>query len=192
MRIAVYMRCSTDEQTLDSQKVEIERYLTSRQPSKVTWYKDQGYGGGKTDRPAFQRMLEDIRRRRFDLLVCFKLDRLSRSLVDAVQLLDVLRCHDVKLVSLKDGISFEGVWANLLYALVTGLAEIEAEGIRARVRAGLANARRNGVVLGRPSTTIDLHQVRLMLKKGMPMATIAQHFDVCLRTLQRRLNGKDQ
>ncbi|MCG3139115.1 MAG: DNA-invertase hin [Phycisphaerae bacterium] len=190
MRIAVYMRCSTGEQTLDSQKVEIERYLQSRQPCKVTWYADQGYGGGKTDRPAFQRMLGDIRRRRFDLLVCFKLDRLSRSLLDAVQLLDVLRCHDVKLVSLRDGISFEGVWANLLYALVSGLAEIEAEGIRARVRAGLANARKNGVVLGRPATTIDLNQVRQLLKKGQTMAAVADQFSVCLRTLQRRLNGK--
>lgn len=121
MRIASYMRCSTDDkQTVASQRAEIEAYLERRSPTRVRWFEDLGHSGGKLDRPAFQRMMADIRRRRFDILVCYRLDRISRSLFDAVAVLDELRRHDVSLVTLADGISFDGPYGSLMYALVAG------------------------------------------------------------------------
>jgi len=146
MRIASYMRCSTDDkQTVASQRAEIEAYLERRSPTRVRWFEDLGHSGGKLDRPAFQRMMADIRRRRFDILVCYRLDRISRSLFDAVAVLDELRRHDVRLVTLADGISFDGPYGSLMYALVAGLAELEREAIRERVRAGLRAAKARGV-----------------------------------------------
>ncbi len=137
MRIACYMRCSTDEkQTVASQRTEIEAYLTTRSPRRVRWFEDVGHSGGRIDRPAFQKLMGDIRRRRFDILVCYRLDRISRSLFDAVHVLDELRRNDVRLVTLADGISFDGPYGQLMYALVAGLAELEREAIRERVRAG--------------------------------------------------------
>lgn len=191
MKVCVYQRCSTDEQSVDSQRTEIEAYLATRKPTRVRWYEDIGYSGARAERPAFQRMLADIRRNRYTHLVCFKLDRLSRSLVHAVQVLDELRRHGVTLISLRDGISFEGVYGQLMYALVAGLAEIEREGIRERVRAGLRAAKARGVKLGRSPAEIDLADARRRRKQGQTMNEIADRFGVSVRTLQRRLNGGD-
>ena len=99
--------------------------------------------------------MAEVRRRRFDVLVCYRLDRISRSLFDAVAVLDELRRHDVSLVTLADGISFDGPYGSLMYALVAGLAELEREAIRERVRAGLRAARARGVRLGRAPADID-------------------------------------
>lgn len=192
LRLAIYTRISTDEQSLASQRTEIEQYLASRKPTKVVWYEDEGYSGGKADRPAFTRMMADIRRRRFDVLVTFKLDRLSRSLLHAVQVLDELRRHDVRLVSLRDGISFDGPYGAILFALVAGLAELEREAIRERVKAGLRAARARGVRLGRSPAEINLEEARRRRSTGQTMAVVAAHFGVSIRTLRRHLNGRSK
>ena len=193
MRIACYCRCSTsDKQTVASQRIDIEAYLEKRSPKSVRWFEDTGYSGGRIDRPAFQRMMTDIRRRRFDVLVCYRLDRLSRSLFHAVHVLDELRCHDVRLVTLADGISFEGPYGALMFALVSGLAELEREAIRERVRAGLRAAKARGVRLGRKAADIDIEEARRRRAQGQTMRQVADHFNVTVRTLQRRLRDSDR
>ena len=190
MRIACYLRCSTsDKQTVASQRTEIEAYLSTRSPKRVRWFEDLGHSGGKLDRPAFKKLMADVRRRRFDVLVCYRLDRISRSLFDAVHVLDQLRRHDVRLVTLADGISFDGPYGGLMYALVAGLAELEREAIRERVKAGLRAAKARGVRLGRRAAAIDMEGARRRRAEGMAMRQIAEHFGISIRTLQRRLRG---
>ena len=190
MRIACYLRCSTsDKQTVASQRTEIETFLKTRSPKRVRWFEDLGHTGGKLDRPAFKKLMADVRRRRFDVLVCYRLDRISRSLFDAVHVLDQLRRHDVRLVTLADGISFDGPYGGLMYALVAGLAELEREAIRERVKAGLRAAKARGVRLGRRAAAIDMEGARRRRAEGMAMRQIAEHFGISIRTLQRRLRG---
>ncbi len=188
-RIAAYLRVSTgDKQTVDSQKAEIETYLARRQ-AKVSWYEDVGQTGAKLDRPAFKKLLSAVSRRRVDVLVCYRLDRISRSLIDAVHVLDVLRRGDCSLVTLADGISFDGPYGALMYALVAGLAELEREAIRERVRAGVRNAQANGIRLGRPPTGLDMLAVKRLRKAGKPLGEIAAELGVSARTIQRRQAG---
>ena len=193
MRLACYVRTSTDErQTVRSQKAEIEAYIERRSPTRVRWFEDAGHSGGRLDRPAFQQLMAEVRRRRFDVLVCYRLDRVSRSLFDAVAVLDELRRHDVRLVTLADGISFDGPYGSLMYALVAGLAELEREAIRERVRAGLRAARARGVRLGRAPADIDEGEARRRRVQGQTMKQVADHFGVNVRTLQRYLNRGDK
>ena len=193
MRLACYVRTSTDErQSVRSQKAEIEAYIERRSPTRVRWFEDAGHSGGRLDRPAFQQLMAEVRRRRFDVLVCYRLDRISRSLFDAVAVLDELRRHDVRLVTLADGISFDGPYGSLMYALVAGLAELEREAIRERVRAGLRAARARGVRLGRRAADIDEGEARRRRAGGMTMREIADHFNVSVRTIQRCLNRGDR
>ncbi len=193
MRIACYCRCSTfDKQTVSSQRTEIEAYLATRSPKRVRWFEDVGHSGGKLDRPAFRKLMDDIRRRRFDILVCYRLDRISRSLFDAVAVLDELRRHDVRLVTLADGISFDGPYGSLMYALVAGLAELEREAIRERVKAGLRAAKARGVRLGRKAADIDVEGARRRRAQGQTMKQVADHFNVSVRTVQRRLRHGDK
>ena len=99
------------------------------------------------------------------------------------------RRHDVRLVTLADGISFDGPYGGLMYALVAGLAELEREAIRERVKAGLRVAKARGVRLGRRAAAIDIEGARRRRAEGMTMRQIAEHFGISVRTLQRRLRG---
>ena len=158
----------------------------------VRRHESLGRAGDRIDRPAFQRMMADSRRRRFDVLVCYRLDRLSRSLFHAVHVLDELRCHNVRLVTLADGISFEGPYGALMFAVVGGLEELEREAIRERVKAGLRAAKARGVRLGRAPAAIDVREARRRRAKGETMRQVAAHFNVAVRTLQRYLNQGDK
>jgi len=190
MRVAAYLRVSTSEQqSVASQRADIETYLKTRSTTLVRWFEDVGVSGGRLDRPGFGKLMAEVRKRRFDLLVAYRLDRVSRSLIGAVHVLDELRRADVRLVTLADGISFEGPYGSLLFASVAGLAELEREAIRERVRAGLRNARAKGVRLGRAPEVVEVEAVRGMRASGATMKGIAAEMGVSVRTLQRRLRG---
>ena len=107
--------------------------------------------GSKKRRPALDRLLNDARRRRFDVLICWRLDRLGRNLRHLVTLLDELQALDVGFVSLDEGIDLSTPAGKLQLHILAALAEFERGRIQERVRAGLARARRNGKRLGRLS-----------------------------------------
>ena len=102
MRAALYARVSTSDQTTDNQLHELRRYADARGWT-VAEYTDT-ISGAKDRRPALDRLVRDARRRRIDALVCWRLDRLGRSLKHLVTLLDELSVLGVAFVSLQEGI----------------------------------------------------------------------------------------
>src|SRR5207248_1073094 len=103
MRAAIYARVSTSDQTVDNQLLELRRYIEARGWTAVE-YVDRGVSGAKDRRPALDELLKDARRRRFDVLVCWRLDRLGRNLRHLITLLDELQALGVAFVSLAEGI----------------------------------------------------------------------------------------
>ena len=103
MKAALYCRVSTFEQTTENQRLELNRYCEARGWT-ATEYLDEGVSGAKESRPALDRLLTDARRRRFDTLVVWKLDRLGRNLRHLILLLDELSALGVAFVSLNEGI----------------------------------------------------------------------------------------
>src|SRR5262245_61230827 len=104
MRAAVYARVSTIEQDCQNQLLELRRYCDARGWVISAEFVDPGVSGAKDRRPALDRFLESARLRRFDLLVCWRLDRLGRNLRHLILLLDELRELGVSFVSLSEGI----------------------------------------------------------------------------------------
>ena len=102
-RAAVYARVSTLDQEPKNKLAELRQYVTARGWSAVE-YVDQGVSGAKEHRSALDRLIRDALRRRFDVLVCWRLDRLGRSLKHLVMLLDELGALGVAFVSLGEGI----------------------------------------------------------------------------------------
>jgi DNA invertase Pin-like site-specific DNA recombinase len=149
LRPALYARVSTDQQTTDNQLLELRGYATAR-----GWvceeYIDRGVSGAKDSRPGLDRLVADARRRKFDLVVCWRLDRLGRNLCHLVVLLEELRVVGVAFVSLNEGIDATTPAGKLQLHVLAALAEFERERIRERVHAGLARARAQGTRLGRP------------------------------------------
>src|SRR5207244_3406504 len=107
--------------------------------------------GAKDRRPSLDQLLADAKRRRFDVLVCWRLDRLGRSLKHLITLLDELQSLGVAFVSLAEGIDATTPAGKLQMHILGAIAEFERERIRERVMAGLQRARTQGHRLGRPS-----------------------------------------
>ena len=161
MKAALYARVSTFDQEPENQLAELRRYVHARSWPAAAEYVDQGVSGSKDRRPALDRLVRDATRCRFDVLVCWRLDRLGRNLRHLVTLLDELHAVGVSFVSLGEGIDCTTPAGRLQLHVLAALAEFERARIAERVRAGLAQARKRGTRLGRPARRIsgtDLHR----------------------------------
>src|SRR5688500_13660895 len=151
MKAAIYARVSTLDQEPENQLAELRRYIEARGWTAVE-YVDHGVSGTKERRPALDRLLSDAKRRRFDVLVCWRLDRLGRNLKHLVTLIEELQSLGIAFVSLGEGIDCTTPAGKLQLHILAALAEFERERIRERVLAGLQRARNQGKRLGRPKT----------------------------------------
>jgi DNA invertase Pin-like site-specific DNA recombinase len=152
MRAAIYARVSTFEQEPENQLAELRRYSAARAWT-ATEYVDRGISGAKDKRPALDALLRDARRRRFDVLVVWRLDRLGRNLRHLIVLLEELQALGIAFVSLGEGIDATTPAGKLQMHILGAIAEFERARIAERVRAGLVRARAQGKRLGRPRRT---------------------------------------
>lgn len=148
-RAAIYARVSTVDQEPENQLQELRRDLAARGWTAVE-YVDRGVSGAKDRRPALEELVRDARRRRFDVVICWRLDRLGRNLKHLIALLDDLQALGVAFVSLAEGIDATTPAGKLQMHILGAIAEFERARIVERVRAGLQRARAQGVRLGRP------------------------------------------
>ena len=150
MRAGIYARVSTTDQHSENQLVELRRYCEARGWTIAKEYVDQGVSGAKERRPALDDLVRDAKRRRFDVLVVWRLDRLGRNLRHLILLLDELQATGVAFVSLSEGIDATTPAGRLQLHVLGAIAEFERERIRERVIAGLRRAKAQGKPLGRP------------------------------------------
>lgn len=148
-RIASYMRVSTKLQTVDSQRTAIERYLAARD-QHVDLEFAETISTRKNDRPEYQRMMAAARRREFNLLVVFRFDRLARSVVELVTLVDDLRKLGIEFVSLNEAVDTSTSAGRAIFSIFAALAEMERDAVSERVKAGLRHRQSKGEPIGRP------------------------------------------
>lgn len=148
LRVGIYVRVSTQDQSCELQKNELTRYVESRGWETHKIYEDHGHTGTNGNRPMLKALLKDARERNFDVLICWKLDRLFRSLKDLIGTLHELTELKVDFISLKDNIDLTTSSGRLMMHLLGAFAEFEASLIRERVRAGINNARAKGIKFG--------------------------------------------
>jgi DNA invertase Pin-like site-specific DNA recombinase len=154
MRAAIYARVSTFDQEPENQLAELRRYAEAR-GWMATEYVDRGVSGAKDRRPSLDQLVADAKRRRFDVLVCWRLDRLGRNLRHLVVLLEELQALGIAFVSLGEGIDATTPAGKLQMHILGAIAEFERARIAERVRAGLQRARGQGKRLGRPAHRIS-------------------------------------
>ena len=188
-RAAIYARVSTLDQQPENQLQELRRYVTARGWTAVE-YVDRGVSGAKDRRPALDQLLTDARRRRFDVLICWRLDRLGRNLKHLITLLDELQALGVAFVSLAEGIDATTPAGKLQMHILGAIAEFERERIRERVLAGLQRARTQGTRLGRPRACLPVE--RLQRVDGLSLDAGAAQLGVSRSTLKRwRRRGQE-
>ena len=186
-RAAIYARVSTLDQTTENQLRELRHFIKARD-WRVREYVDEGVSGSMDKRPALDKLLRDAKRRRFDVLVCWRLDRLGRNLRHLILFLEELNALGVAFVSLAEGIDATTPAGRLQMHILGAIAEFERARIAERVRLGLARVQANGQKLGRP--TLELTEDQLATVKGLSVRQAAQKLGVSASTLYRRLSRK--
>jgi DNA invertase Pin-like site-specific DNA recombinase len=192
VRVALYARCSTADQSVDLQLDGLREYSAARDFTIVEEYVDEALSGAKVNRPALDRLLEDAHRRCFDVVLVWKLDRLGRSLSHLIRVVEQnLGSLGVDLVSLRDsGLDTTGPSGRLVFHVIGAVAEFERDLIRERTRAGVAAARRRGKRLGRPRVYVPTLQAQTLLAQGKSLSEVARSLGVARSTLQRALPKK--
>ena len=180
MRAAIYARVSTLDQHVENQLTELRQYAERRNWTFVE-YVDRGVSGAKDRRLALDEMLKAARRRRFDVLVCWRLDRLGRNLRHLILLLDELQALGIAFVTLGEGIDTSTAAGRLQLHVLSAIAEFERSRIQERVKAGLERARTQGKRLGRPR----VH--RLGTRPTLTVRDAAKLWGVSKSTAARRL-----
>ncbi len=188
-RIAIYARVSTDRQSTESQLNALREYAGKRAWAISKEYIDEGYTGSNTKRPAFNAMMADARKRKFDVLLVYKLDRLSRSLKDLITTLDDLKSMGIDFISYDNGLDTTTPTGRLIFNVVGAVAEFEKDIIRERVRAGLENAKRKGKRLGRPPVSSRLvDEAKKLRSEGMSFRQIGKQLGIPESTIRANVN----
>ena len=158
VRCAIYTRVSTDQgleqdfNSLDAQYDASQAYIRSQ--AHAGWsllrakYDDGGFSGGNTDRPALQRLLEDVREGRVDVIVVYKVDRLTRSLADFAKLVELFDRHHVSFVSVTQQFNTTTSMGRLTLNVLLSFAQFEREVTSERIRDKIAASKRKGLWVG--------------------------------------------
>ncbi len=189
-RVAIYARVSTSiGQSVEMQLRDLREFVKHRSFELVGEYCDEGVSGSRESRPALDDLLRNARRRKFDAVLVWKLDRLGRSLVHLVRLLEELRALGVELISFSEGLDFTTTTGKLLYQVISAFAEFERDCIRERVMAGMRNARARGKRIGRPRKVVDAFRINELRAQGASWREIAEKLKVGATTVRRAVVG---
>ncbi len=193
MRIALYARISTNNgrQYAENQLAELRDWAKRLGGDITAEYVDEA-SGSRSDRKRLNRMLADAHRRRFDTVLVWALDRLSREgIVRLTGYLERLKQSGVRLMSHQEPwLDTAGPISDLLIAIFGWVAQQERTRISERVKAGLRTARAKGKRLGRPVSRIDLHKAQMLRSEGYSLRQVAQILQVPRSTLSRALSQK--
>ena len=187
-RAAIYVRVSTDKQTVENQLRGLYQIAKRRGWTVVEVYQDAGISGakGRKDRPGLDSMLEDAQRRRFDVVMAWAIDRLGRSLIDLLGTIQTLEACSVDLYLDQQSIDTTTPAGRLMFQVTGAFAEFERSMIRQRVNAGLKRAVAAGKQLGRPRIDPALEKrIQSQLRGGKGTLKVAAECGVGSGTVQR-------
>lgn len=187
-RVALYLRVSTSDQTVENQRRELKAAAARHGWTVVAEFADKGISGknGREQRPGFDRLLKGIARREFDRVSAWSVDRLSRSLQDLVGFLGELHAKRIDLYLHQQNLDTATPSGKAMFQMIGVFAEFERAMVVERVKAGLARARSQGKRLGRPSLAPDKERaVRRLLSKGTGIVKTARAIGVGVSAVQR-------
>jgi len=189
-RAGLYARVSTnDQQTIPLQIRSLREYAVRR--GWIVTMQVQEVGSGASQRQRREKLLEAARRREIDVVLVWRLDRWGRSVTDLLATLQELEHLGVGFVSLTEALDLTTPAGRAMAGLLAVFAEFEREILRERVRAGLADARRNGKRLGRPPTAaLHADEVRKLDRAGVSKSEIARRLQIGRTSVRRILSAK--
>lgn len=186
---AVYCRVSWFDQTEASQRYEIERWLQGH-GDEAEWFIDRAKTGDHLERPELAKLQAAVFAGEVDTIIVYKLDRLSRSVRDGINILTDWLNAGVRVVSVTQQLDFSGATGQLVAAVLFAVAQMEQETRRERQAAGIAAAKAQGKYLGRRAGTTKANPKRAieLRARGLKDDEIASSLGLSRRTVQRYLS----
>jgi DNA invertase Pin-like site-specific DNA recombinase len=187
-RAAIYLRVSRDDQTTENQRLVLAKVAGHRGWEIVQAYEDAGISGakGRDQRPAFDAMLKDAVRRRYDILLVWSIDRLGRSVLHVANALAELDAAGIRLYCDQQGIDSSTPMGRAMIQMASIFGEQERAILRDRVMAGLERVRQAGTRLGRPKVPPKVEDaIRQHLSAGNGILKVARIVGCGSGTVQR-------
>ncbi len=190
-RCVTYTRVSTDSQTTDNQINELNRVAELKGYKIVHTFKDEGISGakGRDERKGFDELIKGAVKKDFDMILCWSVDRLGRSLQDLVSFLNEIHSVNCDLYIHQSGIDTSTPSGKMMFQMCGVFAEFERGMIRERVISGQNRAKEQGKHIGRPTNLNDglVSSIKFMREKGMGIGRIAKDLKVGVGTIYRVL-----
>jgi DNA invertase Pin-like site-specific DNA recombinase len=187
MRIGIYARVSTKEQSCELQVRDLRGYCAARGFDLVREYVDVAQSGAKDSRPELNKLMDDARKWQFDSIVVWRFDRFARSTKHLLLALDEFRSLGDQFISYQENIDTSSALGQAMFTIVSAVAQLERDIIRERVNAGICNARANGKRLGRPTVTVNREQILELKALGHSLRHISATLGVGYGTVRSRL-----
>jgi DNA invertase Pin-like site-specific DNA recombinase len=187
--VAIYVRVSTKDQSVDMQLNDLERYSKERGLSVFKVYKDNGVSGTKDKRLGLNQLMDDAKKRKFDIVLVWRFDRFARSTKHLVNALYEFRNLGIDFISYQENIDTSSPLGEAIFTIISAMSKLERDIIAERVKGGLRKAKANGVKLGRPEKKVDIDKVIEYRKQNKSIRQIARELslsnNLVFRTLQK-------
>ncbi len=177
-RVALYARVSTTDQSTDSQLLDLRRYVSERGWHTFREYTDNGISGTKDSRPALNELMNDAKKRKFDVVLVWRFDRFARSTKHLILALEEFRNLGIDFVSYQENIDTSSPLGSAIFTIISAVAQLERDIIAERVKAGLRRAKENGKRIGRPEISVDEGEIRRLRAGGRSLREIAQQVGI--------------
>jgi DNA invertase Pin-like site-specific DNA recombinase len=187
MRVAIYARVSTKDQSCSLQLRDLKTYCTARKLSIFREYIDAGESGAKDSRPQLNNLMADARKRKFDAILVWRFDRFARSTKHLLLALEEFRSLGIQFISYQENIDTTSPLGQALFTIVSAVAQLERDLIRERVTAGIRHARACGKQLGRPRRIVTQDEIVRLRAEGASLREIAKKLGLGYGTVRLRL-----
>jgi DNA invertase Pin-like site-specific DNA recombinase len=188
-KAAVYVRVSTIDQHPETQLHDLRQFAAQRGLQIVQEYTDHGFCGARARRPALDKMMEDARRHKFDVLLVWSCDRLARSTRHLLQTLDELSGFGIQFLSQREAIDTEGPLGRAIIVIVSAMAELERSLVADRVKSGMRRARLEGRQIGRSRLDVNREQVVCDRRSGLSLTQVAKRHSISRASVCRLMKG---
>jgi len=194
VKIGIYIRVSTVLQDISSQKSQIYQYLEYyRKKNNVESEKEyiDEMTGSSLQRPRLEQLKNDVMSGAVDTVISVKLDRLSRSIQDLLELFNFFDKYKVNVILIKENLDTSTAQGRLLFHIMGAFAEFERETIRERLQMGKEKAKlqgtRSGKPMHRPRKDINIKECIDLYRKGMSLSKLGKYYKVHALTIKSRL-----
>ena len=190
--VALYARVSTNDQTTENQLLALRDLAERSDHEIVAEYIDHGVSGVAAKRDARAKMLLDAKAKKFFVLYCVSIDRLSRSTSDLLKVVEELNTLNITLIFQRENIDTKTAMGNFFLTVLASIAQLERETMISRINAGIQRAKSAGKKLGRPSKINQslVNAVTLLHTKSVTVRDISKTCGVGVGTVYRILRGE--